>query len=84
MKTTIELPDELFREAKALAARRGELLKDIVREALEEKVTRAATLIRPGEWPVPPMPLSPDERRRFDEAIEEVFEQIDPEENLTA
>ena len=35
MKTTIEIPDELFRKAKATAAIRGESLKELIREALE-------------------------------------------------
>jgi hypothetical protein len=34
MKTTIELPDELFRQAKAEAALRGRKLKDLVEEGL--------------------------------------------------
>jgi len=34
MKTTIELPDELFRRAKATAALRGRKLKDLVEEGL--------------------------------------------------
>jgi hypothetical protein len=35
VKTTIEIPDELFRKAKATAAIRGESLKELIREALE-------------------------------------------------
>lgn len=34
MKTTIEVPDDLYREAKALAAMRGRRLKDLVAEGL--------------------------------------------------
>lgn len=34
MKTTIELPDELYRKAKAVAALRGRKLKDLVEEGL--------------------------------------------------
>jgi hypothetical protein len=34
MKTTVEIPDELFREAKATAARNGSKLKDLVVEGL--------------------------------------------------
>jgi hypothetical protein len=34
MKTTIELPDELYRQAKAQAALRGRKLKDLVEEGL--------------------------------------------------
>ena len=38
MKTTIELPDPLFRRAKATAAERGQSLKQLVTEALQEKL----------------------------------------------
>ncbi len=38
MKTTLELPDQLFRKAKATAAERGQTLKEFVTEALREKL----------------------------------------------
>ena len=38
MKTTLELPDTLFRKAKATAAARGQSLKDLFTEALHEKL----------------------------------------------
>jgi hypothetical protein len=38
MKTTIEIPDALFRSAKASAAQRGQTLKEFVTEALDEKL----------------------------------------------
>jgi len=34
MKTTLELPDDLFRKSKALAALRGESLKDFITAAI--------------------------------------------------
>jgi hypothetical protein len=34
MRTTVDLPDELFRRAKSLAALRGRKLKDLVEEGL--------------------------------------------------
>lgn len=34
MKTTVELPDELYRQAKAEAALRGRKLKELVEEGL--------------------------------------------------
>jgi hypothetical protein len=34
MKTTIEVPDDLYRKAKAMAALRGRKLKDLVEEGL--------------------------------------------------
>ena len=43
MKTTLDIPDPLFRQAKALAALRGVSLRQYVAEALEEKVTAPAS-----------------------------------------
>ena len=34
MKTTIEVPDELYRKAKAMAALNGRKLKDLIEEGL--------------------------------------------------
>lgn len=39
MKTTIEIPDQLFRRAKAKAAERGQALRAFVTEALQEKLS---------------------------------------------
>jgi hypothetical protein len=50
MKTTVELPDDLYRQAKAIAALRGRKLKDLVEEGLrlvlerERKPPRRASL----------------------------------------
>jgi len=38
MKTTIEIPDPLFRKAKARAAERGQTLKEFVNEALQARL----------------------------------------------
>lgn len=43
MKTTLDIPDPLFRQAKARAALRGISLRQFVSEALEEKVTAPAS-----------------------------------------
>lgn len=40
MRTTVDLPDPLFRELKAIAARRGTSLKTLIRAAVEEEVRR--------------------------------------------
>ena len=40
MKTTLEIPDDLFRRTKATAATRGESLKDFVTTALKEHLER--------------------------------------------
>jgi hypothetical protein len=40
MRTTIEIPDMMFREMKSLAARRGKSLRDFVLRAIEKEVAR--------------------------------------------
>lgn len=45
MKTTLEIPNELFRRTKAMAALRGESLKDFVTEALQAHLESGAPRI---------------------------------------
>lgn len=40
MRTTIDLPDPLFRELKAVAAKRGTSLKNVIRTAVEEEIRK--------------------------------------------
>jgi hypothetical protein len=42
MRTTVDLPDTLFRRAKAEAALRGIKLKDLVLQALSQELDRRA------------------------------------------
>jgi hypothetical protein len=42
MKTTVEIPDALFRRAKATAAEQGVPLKDLVTVAVREHLQRSA------------------------------------------
>jgi hypothetical protein len=39
MKTTLEIPDQVFRRAKARAAERGQALREFVTEALQDKLS---------------------------------------------
>jgi len=87
VKTTIDLPDELFREVKATAARRGIALRELVRQALVEKLSQQEALYQVRDvprWPVPPLdpPLSHAEAGLIDKAIENAFEQIEPEDHI--
>lgn len=38
VKTTIEMPDDLFRKAKAVAALRGQSMKDLLTQLLEREL----------------------------------------------
>ena len=42
MKTTLEMPDKLFRRAKATAAQRGQSLKQLVTVAIERELAEPA------------------------------------------
>jgi hypothetical protein len=47
VKTTLEVPDGVFRKAKATAAERGQSLRAFVTEALQEKLSRRSDPIGP-------------------------------------
>jgi Arc/MetJ family transcription regulator len=42
MRTTIDLPDALYRKTKAIAALRGDTVKAVVTRALEREVAEAS------------------------------------------
>ena len=52
MKTTIEMPDALYRRVKATAALRGQTLKDWLTEVLAREVG-AAGIAAGGDQPTP-------------------------------
>lgn len=82
MKTTLEIPDKIFRKAKAEAAERGIPLRQFVTEAVEEKL--ATSRAKPvGEKPwtrfAGRLAHLHDETVRINNIIEEEFERIEPE-----
>ncbi len=80
MKTTLEIPDTLFRRAKSLAARDGKSLKQFVNEALEEKVETEKPSSKPAWLKVfGRMKKHGAELRRIDAVVAEEFEQVDAE-----
>ena len=83
MKTTLEIPDLLFRRAKSTAAERGQSLKDLVTEALQEKLaarTGAADAAEP-EWMrgFGKLRRLRKETRRIQVRVHEAFEDVEPE-----
>lgn len=82
MKTTLEIPDDLFRAAKATAALRGVSLKQLVTETLRQSVKSGASGGRRGDppWMKGFGALSglSAETRRIQALIDEEFEQIEP------
>jgi len=82
MKTTLELPDALFRKAKATAARQGQTLKQLVQEALTEKLARAdgaKSTRKPWMAIAGGLKHLHAENLRIDRLIATEFEQIEPE-----
>ncbi len=83
MKTTIDIPDPLFRRAKSRAAERGQSLKALVTEALQEKLAARTGEVRPDEpaWMqgFGALRRLHRETRRIQASIDEVFDAIEPE-----
>ena len=77
MKTTLEIPDPIFRQSKALAALRGQSLKEFVTSAL------VAHLEREGEategWRKVFGKARREDIAEVDRVISEEFGRIDPE-----
>jgi hypothetical protein len=83
VKTTLEIPDPIFRKAKVKAAERGIPLRQFVTEAVEEKLAAAPTT---GERPwmkfAGGLSHLHNETVRIEKLIEAEFEQIEPEDRL--
>jgi hypothetical protein len=83
VKTTIEVPDALFRRAKSKAAADGQTLKQFVSEALREKLARRNRTAPSGqpEWMLGFGTLRHlrKETGRIQERIREAFEVVEPE-----
>lgn len=82
MKTTLELPDSLFRRAKATAARRGQTMAAFVRSAVEAKLAADEVAAREKPW-MEFAGILQDEReesKRMLQKVEEACEKVDPEE----
>jgi len=83
VKTTLEIPDPLFRRAKSAAAERGIPLREFVTEAVKEKLDAPG---RSGNKPwmtaFGKLRIPKHETTRINKLIEEEFEQIEPEDKL--
>lgn len=81
MKTTLEIPDPLFRRAKALAAKKGIPLKQLVNEAIRDKVEVRRGASGPPAWRALSGGLASlhKETARIAAIIEKDAETVDPE-----
>ena len=83
MKTTLEIPDPVFRRAKSVSAERGIPLHAFVTQAVEEKLatdTKAAE--KPWLQAFGKLRHLRKETAKINRAIEEEFEQIEAEDQL--
>ena len=83
MKTTLEIPDPIFRRAKSVAAQRGIPLRAFVTEAVEEKL--AASLKReekPWVRLAGGLKHLHKETVRINRIIKSEFEKIEPETSI--
>lgn len=83
MKTTLEIPDPVFRKAKAKAAERGIPLRQFVTEAVEDKLKSEHTRVdRPWMKLAGGLRDLHSENVRIQKLIDEEFGQLEPEDLL--
>lgn len=76
MKTTLEIPDFVFRRAKSMAAERGIPLRQFVTEAVQEKL-KTTSQERPWMRHLGKLKHLRKERKQIEKRVEKTFEQID-------
>lgn len=82
MKTTLEIPDAIFRRAKSVAAERGIPLRELISEALADKLRADNGRDKPWMTAFGKLRHLRKETARINRVIEEEFEQIEAEDRL--
>ena len=80
MKTSLEIPDAVFRRAKTRAAQRGMSLRQFVTEAVREKLMTESGTAKPWTQLAGKLRHLRKETARINRAIEHEFERVEPEE----
>jgi hypothetical protein len=78
VKTTLEIPDFLFRRAKSVAAERGIPLRQFMTEAVQEKL-KTTSVEKPWMKHMGKLKHLRRERRQIEKRVEAAFERIDRE-----
>jgi len=79
MKTTLELPDALFRRAKSAAAERGIPFRELVSEAIAEKLAVKGAGGKPWMKLFGGLRALRNESARVNRIIAEEFDRVEPE-----
>jgi len=83
MKTTLEIPDIIFRRAKSAAAQRGIPLREFITEAVKDKLAgNGATVDAPWMAAFGKLRRLRKETTRINRLIEAEFEQVEAEDQL--
>lgn len=83
MKTTLEIPDAIFRRAKSVAAERGIPLRELVTEAVKEKLNQTrGSSDQPWMTAFGKLRRLRKETSRINGVIEEEFENVEAEDRL--
>ena len=85
MRTTIDLPDDLYRSAKTAAVRRKVSLKLLVRQAVEEHLASPGVGEAPPAWMKHIGGLDPETAEELRRSLEEAdFSHVDPADAASA
>jgi hypothetical protein len=80
MKTTLELPDRLYRQIKARAALRGQTVKAFFLDAVRDKLAaERSSAARETGWRAVFGKAKPSDVDDVQRILDQEFEQIDPE-----
>lgn len=83
MKTTLEIPDTIFRRAKSAAAERGIPLRQFVTEAVRDKLKTPSSLAdKPWMNSFGKLRHLRKETARISRLLDDEFEQIEAEDRL--
>jgi hypothetical protein len=79
MKTTLEIPDALFRRAKSAAPEQGIPLRELMSQALAEKLRVRGDEVKPWLKSFGKLRSLHKETLRIDRIIEDEFDRTQPE-----
>jgi Antitoxin ParD len=79
MKTTLELPDRIYREIKARAALRGQTIKDFFLDAVRDKLASEKSHNAKTGWRAVFGKASQKDIDEVQKLVDEEFSRVEPE-----